>query len=397
MSYFINRDRIQMGSSSSGTGNLILTYSVSGYQNLQSVSATTTNNQIYYSVSDGVNFEIGIGRFVAFGERPPNVPLNSTTAVLIRDEVLESSANTNALINFSSAIKNVSLVFPANVTLGSAATGDNSSVGTNLNAWNNLKKELYRGTARGNPFDNRGVGGIISTYSILASTSLNYKGGVLQPNGDLHFIQPETALVAPQRVGQKINVLSGVVSTYSLVYTTSSDYVGGVLSPNGDAHFVPNDARVGQKISINGVISTYSLVYTADAAYAGGVLAPNGDVHFVPYSANRGQKVSAAGVVSTYSLVFTASFAYIGGVLAPNGDIHFVPQNSARVGQKISAAGVVSTYSLVYTNPIAYAGGFLAPNGDIHFIPNQADVGMKISTGINVPMSRCVSPFFNKH
>jgi len=83
-----------------------------------------------------------------------------------------------------------------------------------------------------------------------------------------------------------------VVSTYSLVYTTTGAYVGGVLAPNGDIHFVPRSASVGQKISSEGTVSTYSLVYTAADAYVGGVLAPNGDIHFVPYSANRGQKIS---------------------------------------------------------------------------------------------------------
>ena len=40
-----------------------------------------------------------------------------------------------------------------------------------------------------------------------------------------------------------------IVSTYSLVYTASSAYSGGVLAPNGDIHFVPSSANRGQKIS----------------------------------------------------------------------------------------------------------------------------------------------------
>jgi hypothetical protein len=126
-----------------------------------------------------------------------------------------------------------------------------------------------------------------------------------------------------------------------LVYTTAGAYAGGVLAPNGDIHFVPFSTRVGQKISIDGVVSTYSLVYTTAGAYAGGVLAPNGDIHFVPRAANRGQKISLTGVVSTYSLIFTATNAYWGGVLAPNGDIHFVPFTGASRGQKISTCPAV--------------------------------------------------------
>ena len=54
-----------------------------------------------------------------------------------------------------------------------------------------------------------------------------------------------------------------IVSTYNLVYTTTSGgYDGGVLAPNGDIHFIPLSAAVGQKISASGVVSTYSLVYT---------------------------------------------------------------------------------------------------------------------------------------
>ena len=80
-----------------------------------------------------------------------------------------------------------------------------------------------------------------------------------------------------------------MVSTYSLVYTTTDAYTGGVLAPNGDIHFIPFVANRGQKISAAGTVSTYSLAFTTTDAYIGGVLAPNGDIYFVPASANRGQ------------------------------------------------------------------------------------------------------------
>lgn len=83
-----------------------------------------------------------------------------------------------------------------------------------------------------------------------------------------------------------------LVSTYSLVYIRISAYFGGVLAPNGDIHFVPCYATVGQKIDINGNVSTYSLMYTATGAYLGGVLSPNGDIHFAPFRATVGQKIT---------------------------------------------------------------------------------------------------------
>ena len=294
----------------------------------------------------------------------------SYPSTLHRDIIIDSS-NSGSLVNFSAGTKNVFIPQPAVNTQGTTPTADDSSIGTDLVAWNNFEKNLLKSVNSGVTFKNNDTNGVVSTYSLVYTAASTYSGGVLAPNGDINFI-PGSAVR-----GQKISA-SGVVSTYSLIYTTTSAYIGGVLAPNGDIHFVPYNANRGQKISASGVVSTYSLIYTTTSAYYGGVLAPNGDTYFVPYSGNVGQKISAAGVVSTYSLVYTRSGAYAGGVLAPNGDIYFVPSTAA-VGQKISAAGVVSTYSLAYTVSNAYTGGVLLPNGDIHFIPNSAVRGQKIS------------------
>jgi hypothetical protein len=271
---------------------------------------------------------------------------------------------------------------------GGIPTSDDSSIDTTLSEWKKLRSSLELSQKGGQTFDNNGVGGVVSTYSLIYTTTNAYYGGVLAPNGDIHFV-PYGATV-----GQKISA-SGNVSTYSLLNSVGLKSLGGVLAPNGDIHFVPYSANRGQKVSPSGVVSTYSLAYTTAGSYDGGVLAPNGDIHFIPSNAQKGQKVSSSGIVSTYNLIYVAFFssidlgyysAYSGGVLAPNGDIHFVPYY-APVGQKISIDGTVSTYSLVYTAVLiegveafpAYSGGVLAPNGDIHFVPYYAPVGQKIS------------------
>jgi hypothetical protein len=229
---------------------------------------------------------------------------------------------------------------------GFLPAGDNSSIDSFLVAWRDFKSLLNKSVTAGSVFSNP----IVSTYSLVYSAG-NFAGGIIAPNGDIHFIPRGSA-----NRGQKINITTGVVSTYSLIYSTLSAYYGGVLAPNGDIHFVPGQAAVGQKIDINGTVSTYSLVYT------------------------------------------TSTGGYRGGVLAPNGDIHFVIGQNAAVGQKISA-GVVSTYSLVYTTSSgAYAGGILAPNGDIHFIPTNATVGQVIrnNSGITFPKGVLFHPYLNK-
>jgi hypothetical protein len=215
--------------------------------------------------------------------------------------------------------------------------GNDSLIDGSLAEWSNFQTFLNKGVKAGETFSSETV----STYSLVYTGGNDvYTGGVLAPNGDIHFV-PRNA-----NRGQKISA-TGVVSTYSLIYTITDAYYGGVLAPNGDIHFIPNSARVGQKINASGVVSTYSLAYTTIDAYAGGVVAPNGDIHFIPRSAALGQKIvpGLLGGVYTYTLVYTTTFAYFGGVLAPNGDIHFVPRNADR-GQKISASGFVSTYTL---------------------------------------------------
>jgi hypothetical protein len=317
-------------------------------------------NDTYYAITNGTDWELGVGT------------LSTDGTELFRNTVLESS-NSNALVNWGAGDKDVFCTFPADATEGTVPQGDTSQVGTDLVAWTNLKKELDRTVINGVPYANGNVSGIVSTYSLVYTTGNAYGGGVLDPNGDIHFVPFSAAR------GQRVNYLSGTVSTYSLVYTIGGAYSGGVLAQNGDIHFVPAGAARGQKISSSGVVSTYSLVTTSAAnAYQGGVLSPSGEVHFIAYNAAVGQKISAAGVVSTYSLVYTVTNMYAGGVLAINGDIHFVPYSGV-VGQKISAAGVVSTYSLVYTKLAAYYGGVLAVNGDIHFVPWNAAVGQKVS------------------
>jgi hypothetical protein len=316
------------------------------------------SNQTYYAIKGTTEWEVGLGTVTDAG------------ATLSRDLVFGSS-NSGAKVDFAAGTKDVLCAYPAAAMPLGVPFCDDSEIGTDLSGWTAFQAALNNGVTGGTTFGNNNTNGVVSTFNLIYTVADAYRGGVLAPNGDIHFV-PHDAVR-----GQKISA-NGTVSTYSLVYTAANAYWGGVLAPNGDIHFIPYTANRGQKINASGVVSTYSLVYTA-GSYGGGVLASNGDVQFIPRAAPVGQKVSAAGVVSTFSLVYTsASGAYTGGVLAPNGDIHFVPFSANR-GQKISASGVVSTYSLVYTTSTAYYGGVLATNGDVHFIPYVAPVGQKIS------------------
>ena len=247
---FVVRDRIKVYSTSTGTGTFTLGLAVLGYQDFTPIG---NGNQTYYTITNNIDWEVGIGTYTSSG------------TTLSRDQVLASS-NSGALVNWGAGDKVVFVPFPAMSAQGSAPTGDNSSIGTDQVAFQNFQRNLYKSVNGGVAFNNNGTNGVVSTYSLVyTNASGAYTGGVLAPNGDIHFVP----YVAP--VGQKISS-AGVVSTYSLVYTASGPYIGGVLAPNGDIHFVPFSAAVGQKISSAGVVSTYSLVYTAGSAYKGGIV-----------------------------------------------------------------------------------------------------------------------------
>lgn len=91
-------DRVQETSTTSGTGALTLAGAVNGFQSFS--SAIGNGNTTYYAISDGTNWEIGLGTYTSSGN------------TLSRDTVL-SSSNGNALVSFSSATKNVWVDYPA--------------------------------------------------------------------------------------------------------------------------------------------------------------------------------------------------------------------------------------------------------------------------------------------
>lgn len=195
-----------------------------------------------------------------------------------------------------------------------------------------------------------------------------YCGGVLDPNGDIHFI-PSIA-----QYGLKINKY-GVLSTYNLIYKSADlfydsvggEYVGGVLAPNGDIHFVPYLATIGQKVSTTASTST---TYTTSSyaidrgGYAGGVLTPNGEVHFIPKTATVGQKIALDGTVSTYE--FLNNFSYpssnfvnfsLGSSFLFNGDSQLNSNNIIR------SNGIPDTGDY----PISFYFAATSSSGDIYY------------------------------
>jgi len=90
-------DRVQETTTTTGTGTVTLAGAVTGYQ---SFAAIGNGNTTYYCITDGTNWETGLGTYTSSG------------TTLARTTVLESS-NSNNLVNFSAGSKNVFVTYPA--------------------------------------------------------------------------------------------------------------------------------------------------------------------------------------------------------------------------------------------------------------------------------------------
>jgi hypothetical protein len=90
-------DRVQETTTTTGTGTLTLAGATTGYQ---SFSVVGNGNTTYYNITDGTNWEVGVGTYTSSG------------TTLSRDTVL-SSSNSDALVNFPAGSKNVFVTYPA--------------------------------------------------------------------------------------------------------------------------------------------------------------------------------------------------------------------------------------------------------------------------------------------
>lgn len=103
-------DRVKQGTSTTGTGTVTLSGSLTGFQ---SFSVIGDGNTTYYTIVDSNDgsWEVGIGTYTASG------------TTLSRDTVLDSS-NAGALVDFAAGTKEVFVTYPADKAVYENAVGD---------------------------------------------------------------------------------------------------------------------------------------------------------------------------------------------------------------------------------------------------------------------------------
>jgi hypothetical protein len=112
------KDRVKETTTTTGTGTITLAGAVTGFQ---AFSVIGDGNSTYYTITDGTDFEVGIGTYT----------LSGTT--LSRDTILESS-NAGSAVNFGAGSKDVFVTYPAERSVyadGSGVTSDTGAVYVN--------------------------------------------------------------------------------------------------------------------------------------------------------------------------------------------------------------------------------------------------------------------------
>jgi hypothetical protein len=94
-------DRVQETTTTTGTGTVTLAGAVSGFQ---SFAAIGNGNSTYYTITNGTDWEVGIGTYTSSG-----TTLSRTTVL--------SSSNSGSLVSFSAGSKNVFVTYPASVAV----------------------------------------------------------------------------------------------------------------------------------------------------------------------------------------------------------------------------------------------------------------------------------------
>ena len=100
----IVKDRVKETTTTTGTGTLTLAGAETGFQ---AFSVIGDGNKTFYTITDGTDWEVGIGTYTSSG------------TTLSRDTILESS-NAGSAVNWGAGDKDVFCTYPAEKSVDKA-------------------------------------------------------------------------------------------------------------------------------------------------------------------------------------------------------------------------------------------------------------------------------------
>ena len=194
-------DRVQETTNTTGTGAYTLGGAVAGFQTFASeVSNTDT---VYYSITDNVNFEVGLGTYASSG------------GTITRTTVFTSS-NSNSAVNWGVGTKNIFLTYPADKAVIEDASG-------NVTLSNNL---AVGGTVDGRDVatDGTKLDGIEASADVTDTTNVTTAGAAMKANNLSDLPNKSTSRTnLGVAIGSNVQAYSSVLQNTTASFLTADE------------------------------------------------------------------------------------------------------------------------------------------------------------------------------
>lgn len=340
MTKHVIEDRVKEGTTTVGTGSLVLTGAAQGCRSFASVMAT--GDTCGYAVDDGTNWEVGVGTLLASG-------------ALERTTVLTSS-NANQIVAFPAGSKQVFITVPASRMVDGASLAAVSKSGSYADLSN--KPTLFSGsyvdlTNKPTLFD--------GTYASLTgkpsfatvSTTGSYTDLLNKPSIPTQYTDTNARAAISATGSLAYNSTTGVFSYMAptlATVATSGSYTDLLNKPSIPTQYTDTNARAA--ISVTGSLSYNST--TGVISYTAPTLAT------VATSGSYTDLLNKPTIPAAYTLP-TASSTVLGGIKIGSGlaidGTGIVSVTSGGTGTVTSVAVAAGSTKLAVTgSPVTGAG-----------------------------------------